>query len=199
MTRLVLWRHGQTDYNAQGRIQGRVDIPLNEAGLAQVRAAVPALQGLDPVRIFSSPLGRAMGTAEALAAAVGLPVEVEQDLVERSFGEFEGLTRKEMKERWPREYRAWRQGEDPASVGVEPRNAAAERVGATLRRIARLSGDETVVVVSHGASLTLGATHLLGMEPADWFGLRGLDNCRHALLSSGDRPPGWTLLGWNLG
>ncbi|VEG25646.1 histidine phosphatase family protein [Actinomyces howellii] len=199
MTRLVLWRHGQTDYNAQGRIQGRVDIPLNEAGLAQARAAAPAIEGLEPVRIVSSPLARARQTAEVLSEAAGIDVETDEDLIERAFGAFEGMTRAEMKARLPREYRAWRAGLDPESIGVEPRDVAARRVGGALERVAERSGEATVVVVAHGAALTLGTTHLLGMEPTDWFGLRGMDNGRHAILSSGDRPPGWSLLGWNLG
>lgn len=199
MTRLVLWRHGQTAYNAEERVQGRVDVPLNEEGLAQAHAAAPALAALEPSRIVASPLMRAQQTAAILAGLTGLAVVTDDDLVERSFGAWEGLTRAEMMAGWPEEYRVWRRGEDPQGVGVEARGAVAERVGRALRRAAPADSENTVVVVAHGSALTLGTTNLLGLDAATWLGLRGLSNCHHAVLRSGDRPPGWAMLGWNLG
>ena len=89
MTRLVLWRHGLTDYNVAGRIQGRVDIPLNDAGLAQASAVAPAIAAMEPTAIVSSPLGRARQTADVLSAAVGVDVRVDDALTERSFGMWE--------------------------------------------------------------------------------------------------------------
>lgn len=199
MTRLVLWRHGQTDYNAQQRIQGQVDIPLNEDGLAQARAAAPGLAELGPSRIVSSPLTRAGQTAEVLADLARVPVSVDDGLIERSFGVWEGLTRTEMKDGWPEQYRAWRLGRDPEGLGVETRAAVARRVGQALRAAAPAGSQETVVVVAHGAALTLGTTDLLGLDASTWLGLRGLDNCHHAVLRDGKRAPGWVLTGWNLG
>lgn len=90
---LVLWRHGQTDYNLEGRIQGRVDIPLNDIGRDQAASAAPDLVALNPAAIFSSPLERARQTAEVLASAIGLGVHVDNRLAERSFGRWEGLSR----------------------------------------------------------------------------------------------------------
>lgn len=201
-TRLILWRHGQTDYNAQARVQGRVDIPLNETGREQARAAAPGLAALAPVRIVSSPLSRAQETARALADLVGVDIELDEGLLERSFGRWEGLSRIEMESRWPEAYAAWKRGEDPADVGVETRPAVSLRVGGTLERILeetpRVDGDQTVVVVSHGSAITLGITHLLGLDPAAWFGLRGLDNCRHGVVVPGERVPGWSLTEWNV-
>ena len=75
MTDLILWRHGQTDYNSQGRIQGQVDIPLNETGRDQARRAADGIAALGPTRIVSSPLARARATAEVLASLTGLSVE----------------------------------------------------------------------------------------------------------------------------
>ena len=82
MTDLILWRHGQTDYNSQGRIQGQVDIPLNETGRDQARRAADGIAALGPTRIVSSPLARARATAEVLASLTGLSVEVDQGLAE---------------------------------------------------------------------------------------------------------------------
>lgn len=80
MTDLILWRHGQTDYNSQGRIQGQVDVPLNETGRDQARRAAEDIAALGPTRIVSSPLIRARDTAEALASLTGLSVEIDEGL-----------------------------------------------------------------------------------------------------------------------
>lgn len=200
MTTLVLWRHGQTDYNLAGRVQGRVDIALNDTGRAQAAAAAPGLAALGPSRVVSSPLERAHGTARELGALTGLPVTIDDGLLERSFGVWEGLDRAAMEKGWPEEFALWRGGGDPVGVGVETRAHAAERVGGALARIADdAPEDATVVVAAHGAAITLGTTHLLGLDPAGWFGLRGLDNCHHATLRRTDRAPGWVLVEWNAG
>lgn len=202
MTDLVLWRHGQTSCNAQARVQGQVDVPLDETGWAQARQAAALLAALGPARIVSSPLGRAQQTASALAALTGLAVDTEAALTERAFGLWEGLNRKQITQGWPEQYAAWRRGEDPQGVGVEPRAQAARRVGSALAALAAQAEEAeggTVVAVSHGSALSLGVTHLLGLDPSTWFGLRGLDNCHYAVLRQGAREPGWHLVAWNRG
>ena len=195
---LVLWRHGQTDYNLEGRIQGRVDIPLNDIGRDQAASAAPDLVALNPAAIFSSPLERARQTAEVLASAIGLGVHVDNRLAERSFGRWEGLSRAQIEERWPEQFDVWRSGGDPGGVGVETRSDAALRVGTAMREIAAAAGG-TAVVVAHGAAITLGTTHLLGLDSSSWFGLHGLGNCRYAVLNSMNRPPEWRISRWNGG
>lgn len=202
MTDLIVWRHGQTDYNSQQRIQGHADIPLNETGVAQAEFVAPRLAALEPDRIVSSPLQRAQATARALAAHCGLEVETEPGLAERSFGQWEGLTRQEIKAGWPEPYRRWRAGEEPQGVEVEARSEVAARVGGALLRLAEeaeAQGAQSIVVVSHGAALTVGACRLLGLDSSAWFGLRGLENCHYGVLRRSRRAPGWELLGWNLG
>ena len=110
MTDLILWRHGQTDYNSQGRIQGRVDVPLNETGRDQARRAAEDIAALGPTRIVSSPLTRARDTAEALASRTGLSVEIDEGLAEKSFGDWEGLKAADIKKQWPEHYATWRAG-----------------------------------------------------------------------------------------
>jgi broad specificity phosphatase PhoE len=83
-------RHGQTDWNAQGRIQGHTDMPLNETGVAQAQAAARRLEGHGIDCIVSSPLARAQRTAESVGERLQLPVHLDNDLKERSFGAFEG-------------------------------------------------------------------------------------------------------------
>ena len=91
MTDLILWRHGQTDYNSQGRIQGQVDIPLNETGRDQARRASEGIAALRPTRIVSSPLVRARATAEVLASLTGLSVEIDEGLAVESLRHREGV------------------------------------------------------------------------------------------------------------
>jgi len=68
-----------------------------------------------------------------------------------------------------------------------------------MEDIAAEAGEATVVVVAHGAAITLGVTRLLDLDPSAWFGLRGLDNCHYAVLSSAERSPGWRIVHWNRG
>lgn len=200
MTDLILWRHGQTDYNSQGRIQGRVDVPLNETGRDQARRAAEDIAALGPTRIVSSPLIRARDTAEALASLTGLSVEIDEGLAEKSFGDWEGLKAADIKEQWPEHYATWRAGGDLPQFRIEGRRQTAERVGEALKAIvAGSQKDDIIVAVSHGAATNLGATYLLGMDAQQWFGLRGMSNCCYALLRTNKRPPGWAVVTWNAG
>ena len=197
---IVLWRHGQTDFNAAGRLQGQSDIELNETGERQAVEAAPHIARLSPTRIISSPLQRAMRTAEVLADLSGLPVEPDERLQERSFGLWEGLTQEEIEEGWPAAFRAWRQGEEPEGIGADTRREVGERVAASLREAAAgLDEDGVLVAVAHGAAITLGLTHLLDLDSQSWFGLSGLDNCAWALVGPNPgRRPSWRLTGHNL-
>jgi len=201
--RLVVWRHGQTAYNAAGRIQGGSDIDLDKVGLAQVAAAAEQLAKLEPALIVSSDLSRAHSTAKALARLVGLEVVTDPRLRERNFGLWEGLAVGELQARWPAEFAAWRQGEDVPSIGQETRAAAAVRMGAALREAADAGPDGSVVVVAtHGGSSVCGVTDLLELDPGEWLGLRVMRNARWAILERGKsptKPPRWRLVGYDLG
>src|SRR4029077_10940659 len=118
--RLVLWRHGQTIWNAERRFQGQSDIPLDETGQAQAERAARLLAALRPDLIVSSDLSRAAGTAAALSRLTGLEVTLDKDLRERSGGSWEGLTDTEIRSRYPVEHGSWTppRGE-PSPVGAE--------------------------------------------------------------------------------
>ena len=200
MTDLILWRHGQTDYNSQGRIQGRVDVPLNETGRDQARRAAEDIAALGPTRIVSSPLTRARDTAEALASLTGLSVEIDEGLAEKSFGDWEGLKAADIRKQGAALSGTWRAGGDLPEFRIEGRRHTAERVGEALKAIvAGSQKDDVIVAVSHGAATNLGATYLLGMDAQQWFGLRGMSNCCYALLRTNKRPPGWAVVTWNAG
>ncbi len=121
MARILLVRHGQSEWNADGRWQGQADPPLSELGEEQAVAAARALGMVDA--IYASDLVRAHHTAELVAAQIGSDVVVAPNLRERSAGEWEGRTRAEINERWPGYLES---GRRPA--GYEPDDSVLERV-----------------------------------------------------------------------
>jgi broad specificity phosphatase PhoE len=194
----VLWRHGQTTWNAERRFQGQSDIPLDATGQAQAERAARLLASLHPDLIVSSDLSRAASTAAPLARLTGLGVILDKDLRERHGGCWEGLTDTEIRTRYPVEHASW------TPPDGEPSLAVADRVAAALRRIATAVSEDTGtggsglgVVVSHGAALRLGASRLLGL-PEDVFGALGpLSNCSWSVV--GQRWGRWRLLEHNAG
>jgi broad specificity phosphatase PhoE len=192
----VLWRHGQTVWNAERRFQGQSDIPLDETGQAQAERAARLLAALHPDLIVSSDLSRAAQTAAPLAHLTGLEVTLDKDLRERSGGVWEGLTDTEIRTRYPVEHANW------TPPDGEPSALVAERVAGALHRIADAAskpgfGTGLAVVVSHGAALRLGMSRLLGM-PEELFGVLGpLSNCSWSVL--GRRHGYWRLLEHNAG
>jgi probable phosphoglycerate mutase len=199
--RLVLWRHGQTVWNAERRFQGQSDIPLDETGQAQAERAARLLAGLRPDMIVSSDLSRAASTAAPLARLTGLDVILDKDLRERHGGCWEGLTDTEIRERYPEAHATW------TPPDGEPSAVVADRVAGALQRIAGAltetgptaaeESDRLAVVVSHGAALRLGMSRLLRM-PDELFGALGpLANCSWSVL--GHRRGRWRLLEHNAG
>ncbi|MCL2788217.1 MAG: histidine phosphatase family protein [Micrococcales bacterium] len=199
--RVVCWRHGQTEFNITGVIQGSTDTALDEAGHAQVAAAAAAIAELGPVAIVSSDLIRARQTASYLAEKTGLDVQLDPRLQERAFGDWEGLAVTDVAKRWPAESAAWRAGQDVPSVGMEGREAAATRYAAALRDAAKTVDDDGIlVVVSHGGVTVCGLTALLGLDTATWRGLRVMANAHWAMLDrTSGGPAGWRLAAYNLG
>ena len=186
----MLWRHGQTTWNAEHRFQGQTDIPLDETGEAQAEYAARRLATLRPHAIFASDLSRALLTAAPLSRLTGLPVVSDKQLRERSGGDWEGLTDAEIRERYPAERATW----NPPNG--EPTAVVAERVGTALARIASTLGEgELAVVVSHGAALRLGMERLLGLPALGMSVLGPLANCSWSVLSLVDTH--WRLLEYN--
>lgn len=191
VVKLVLWRHGQTTFNAERRFQGQRDVPLNELGLRQAARAARYLAALRPGALYSSDLSRASVTADALARLTGLSVTLDKDLRERSGGSWEGLTEAEIREQFPEDYAVW----TPADG--EPLLAVADRAAGALARIADdLAGGSVAVVVSHGAALGLAVSRLLGI-PEELRVLGPLGNCHWSVISR--RRGKWRLLEHNVG
>lgn len=181
-SRLLLARHGQTDHNRAGRMQGQIDIPLNAVGLGQARALARSLEASPPDVIVASPLQRAYVTATTVGERLGLRVTTDEGLLERGFGQWEGLTGDEIRRGWPEEYEAWRERRNVAGVGMETRTEVARRVGAACRHHLGSHDGDTVLIVAHGAAITLGICDLLDLDPEGSRAISGLENCHRSVL-----------------
>lgn len=200
---IVLLRHARTAYNAGLRLQGQIDIPLDEVGRWQAEQGATALAASHKAAlVVASDLERARDTAAAYARHVGLEVVTDAGLRERSFGIWEGLTDAEIAERWPAEHAVWRSGGEPPVEGVESKAAVARRMKeSVLRHAEALSPGDTLVVVSHGSAITQAVTRLLGLDPAVWRGVHGLHNVHwsHLRASGPGAEPAWRLVAHNVG
>jgi broad specificity phosphatase PhoE len=150
--RLVLIRHGQSEGNALGIVQGRLDFRLTTLGVRQSLAVAEHARGLDAARLFSSPLLRARHTADAVAACCGLTVEVDGDLIEYDAGEISGLTVDQIRRRYPSMVAAYQSGALPLFPGEEGRAALDRRATAVFARLRSLDG--TTVVVAHAGVIS---------------------------------------------
>lgn len=140
MTDLVLVRHGETEWNRLKRVQGRTDIPLNDTGRRQARATAERLTGEHFDAVVASPLSRAAETAQIIADGLGIgPIELVDDLVERDYGEAEGMTGADIDARWGGRLEA-----------RESRTEVIDRVKPALLAIAARHSGQRVLVVSHG-------------------------------------------------
>jgi ribonuclease H / adenosylcobalamin/alpha-ribazole phosphatase len=149
-TTTLLLRHGQTALSAERRFAGRGDIPLTELGRQQAAQAAAALAERGGIAaVVTSPLGRAVQTAEIVAQRARAPLAVDEDFAETDFGSWEGLTFAEVMTRWPDEMTAWRADARSAPPGGESFAAVAERVDGALDRVLAAHQGQTVVVVSH--------------------------------------------------
>ncbi len=161
MTVLCLIRHARSTWNAEGRLQGQANPPLDELGREQARALAAHLRHETFHAIYSSPLARARETAEVIAAPHGLPVRFDDRLMERHLGEWTGLTGDEVNDRYPeRADGNWRVVGPP---GGENQAALIARAAAAFSEIVAVHPEETVAVVSHGGTLNAYLALLLGL------------------------------------
>lgn len=193
-TRIIAVRHGETAWNVDTRIQGHLDIPLNETGQWQAQQLAQALAGESIDAIYASDLQRAYATAQAVADATGAPITPETGLRERSFGHFQGRTFAEIEAELPEDARRWRK-RDPDYVpeGGESLVMLRERIERTVFALAEKHPGEQVLMVAHGGVLDVLyrlATRQEIQAPRTWQ----LSNAAiNRLLWT---PDGLTLVGW---
>lgn len=194
-TRILAIRHGETAWNVDTRIQGHLDIPLNETGRWQAQRVARALATRDAIHaVYSSDLQRAHDTAQAIATATGAPLHTHTGLRERGFGIFEGKTYVEIEQTWPEESEHWRQRTPHwAPAGGESLLQVRERITHTLRELAARHPGQQIVLVAHGGvmdQLYRAATGQDLQAPRTWQ----LGNTAvNRLLWT---PEGLSLVGW---
>jgi len=194
-TRVLVIRHGETDWNVGARIQGHTDIPLNARGIEQARRLALALEGEELHAVYSSDLARTRETARALAQARGMPLVEDAALRERHFGAFEGYTFDEIEQRWPDQSLRWRR-RDPGfgPEGGESLEVFYERCVAAAERFAAAHAGQTIALVAHGGVLDCwyrAAVRLDLQAPRTWQ--IGNATVSRLLWS----PGGFSLVGWN--
>jgi probable phosphoglycerate mutase len=189
---LVVWRHGRTEWNDTGRFQGHTDTPLDAVGHAQAKAAAALLAAYAPRCVVSSDLARARDTA----AYLGLPVTCDERLREVDVGEWAGLSRPEIAERFPETWAGWLRGEDVRREGGETLAEVEARALAAVASVPAGDGGPLVVVTHGGTSRAL-VLALLGLPGWARPAFAVLDNARWAtLVRHGD---GWRLTAYNVG
>lgn len=197
--RLVLWRHGETDYNASGRMQGHLDSQLTEVGWNQARFAVPALARFSPDLVVASDLRRATDTATVFVEATGVAMRIDKRLRETHLGTWQGLTGAEVDEGWPGARAEWQNDPYFAPPGGESRIEVANRAGEVVSDLDEGAG-ETVVLCAHGGLITALAGHLLGLPEQAWPQLGGIGNCHWTVLARRTNTGAtWRLITYNAG
>lgn len=194
-TNLCLIRHGETDWNAELRVQGHIDIPLNAKGRAQAHAVANALRSQRFDRLYSSDLLRALQTAELTADVLGLPIYRSTALRERHYGDLEGMTKTDFAARYPEDLaRMLRRDPEHVIPGAkESLRGFAARAVSALNEIAKRHPGESVLVFTHGGVLDM-AYRLVTRKPLeaerDW----PLLNCSLNWLHY--RSGSWSLVRW---
>jgi len=193
-TRLCLVRHGETAWNAEGRVQGQVDVPLNEVGRAQARAVAAALASERFDAIYSSDLLRVRQTAEPAAGRLGLPVAFDAALRERHYGMFERLTYVEVRDRYPAEFARFRDKDPEFDFGSgEALKAFEQRALACVAALIDRHAGQSILVFTHGGVLEMVYRHATA---------RGLSSPRdfeipNAALNRVEVLPGaWRVTAW---
>jgi 2,3-bisphosphoglycerate-dependent phosphoglycerate mutase/probable phosphoglycerate mutase len=203
LRRLILLRHGQTDYNVGGRMQGHLDSVLTAVGHEQAAAAAPVLAALGPDRVVSSDLQRAVDTAEVVGTACGLAVKFDARLRETHLGEWQGCTVPEIDVDYPGAITTWRSDPTWAPPGGESRVDVVARSRPVVDELDAEFGDSdgssTVLLVAHGGLIAGLVTGLMELPTEVWPSFGGLGNCRWAVLARREDHPRWRLAGYNVG
>jgi probable phosphoglycerate mutase len=194
-TRIVAVRHGETAWNAEMRMQGQLDVPLNATGRWQAGRVAAALADEPFDAIYASDLARAAETAAEIARVQGRAVRTDAGLRERCFGVFQGLTFDEVEARWPDGSRRWKKRDpDYAPEGAETLRAFYARCVGTAERLAATHPGQSIALVAHGGVLDClyrAATRAPLQATRSWvLGNAAINRLLHT-------PQGFALVGWN--
>lgn len=182
--RLVLLRHGRTPWNHEGRVQGQLDVGLDDVGRAQAEAVAPVVAALEPAQLWCSDLERARQTVAPVALACGLEPRFDERLREFGFGALEGRTHTEIAADAPEDFAALRRGDYHRISTAESLAQVRSRMTSALGELlALLDAGRTGVALSHGAAIRVAVGELLGWPPEQFGTLGGLGNCTWAELA----------------
>ena len=195
---IILWRHGQTDWNVANKFQGHTDIPLNAVGEYQVKHAARLVVDMKPTAIISSDLSRARNTAQALSDLNGLPIHIDARLRETNCGKWEGLTGEEIRAIDHENLKEWSLGGDnPAGGTGDRRSEVGARAKAAIEDFLAGKDNETLIVATHGGTARTVIGSYLELPIPFWSKIGGLSNASWSVLSHS--PKGWLLTEHNAG
>jgi broad specificity phosphatase PhoE len=196
MTRMILVRHGQTEWNRVERFRGRADVPLNAMGLAQAEATGERVAAQwTPSAVYASPLSRAHATAQAIARHFSLPVQPHSGLLDIDYGEWQGLTPDEVKLRWPEMHEAWFSLPHTACIpGGETLDDLRARGMDMVRALAAEHSGQTIVLVGHTVINRVILLAIMGLGNDRFWRLRQ-DTCAINVFEAEDRE--FTILSLN--
>lgn len=178
MTRIILVRHGQTAWNKQDMIRGQADVPLDETGLAQAAATAARIAAeWKPAALYSSPLRRAVQTAQPIAEELGLDVRTVADLTDMDFGQWQGLSYTEVRQRWPEMAQAWTTVPHTVSFpNGESLARVRQRSMSAVHEIIAQHPDQDVVIIGHTVLNRVLLCAMLGLDDSHHWRI-GQDTC----------------------
>ncbi len=178
MTHIILVRHGETEWNRVERFRGRADVPLNAAGLAQAEATGRRIAAdVIPAAVYSSPLARAVVTAEAIAGHFALTVQVHAGLADIDYGQWQGLTPDEARVRWPKMINVWYSAPHRACIpGGETLDDLRARAMAAVSELAARHAGQSIILVGHTVVNRVILLGVLGLPNSRFWRLRQ-DTC----------------------
>ena len=188
MTEIYLVRHGQTEWNTQLIFRGRKDIPLNERGYKEARAIAGALKDRNIDAIYTSPLSRAVETAQPVATLFDLEVVPVQGFIDINYGEWEGVSHHEIKKRYTDQYAQWEQRPELVQFPQgETLDVVKERAFGALTDIVRMNPTRSVLIISHRVINKVLLCALLGLSTAHFWEIRQDTGCINIMEYSPER------------
>lgn len=170
MTRIILVRHGQTEWNKEERFRGRVDIDLDEVGVRQAQAAAERLAHWEVAALYSSPLRRAMATAEAIAQRFSLPIQILDGINDMHFGVWQGVSVADVRENYAELFAIWRSSPQQLRIPQgETLEDVKNRVVATLDDLVTKHENDTVALVTHRVVCKVLLCHALGLDNSHFW------------------------------
>lgn len=196
--RIILWRHGQTDWNIENRFQGHSDIPLNAVGQFQAKHAAALIAQMNPTQIISSDLSRAFNTAKELSVIINQEIMIDPRLRETNGGHWEGKTGDQNRDEDFANFLRWIDGDDVAAGGIgERRVEVMDRAVAAIKSALENKTNQTLVVATHGGTARCVIGGLLNLPATNFTAIGGLSNACWSILESS--PRGWHLVEHNAG